>query len=53
MMMRLCFSQRSVMINRFTNALNQAKQELDKYGINQIEQIGAQIMEKGGIKNYI
>ena len=27
------------MINGFMNALNQAKQELDQYGINQIEQI--------------
>ena len=41
------------MINGFMNALNQAKQELDQYGIKQIDQIGAQIMEKGGIKNYI
>ena len=41
------------MINGFTNALEQAKRELDQYGINQIEQIGAQIIGKGGIKNYI
>ena len=41
------------MINGFTNALNQAKEELDKNGINQIDSIGAQIMRKGGIKNYI
>ena len=41
------------MINGFTNALNQAKEELDKNGINQIDQIAVQIMGKGGIKNYI
>lgn len=38
------------MMEGFVDALNQAERELREQGIDQVEQISKQIMEKGGIK---
>ena len=42
-----------VMVNGFTDALEQAKRELEMRGIHQTDQIGDQIIEKGGIKKEL
>jgi serine/threonine-protein kinase HipA len=41
------------MVNGFTDALEQAKRELEMCGIHQTDQMGDPIMEKGGIKKEL
>ncbi len=50
---RLAMQRFDTMVNSFSDALEEAKQELYQYGIDQIDQIAEQILEKGGIKKAL
>ncbi len=50
---RLAMQRFDAMVNSFSDALEEAKQELYQYGIDQTDQIAEQILEKGGIKKAL
>ena len=46
---KIAMKRFDAMVKGFTNAINQAKKELQEQGFDQVEQICEMIMEKGGI----
>lgn len=50
---KIAMKRFDVMVKRFAEALNQAKEELKEQGFNQVEEIYEMIIKKGGIKKEI
>lgn len=50
---KIAMKRFDVMVKRFVEALNQAKEELKEQGFNQVEEIYEMIIKKGGIKKEI